>query len=180
GDQRLALAQGDLGLLGAQGQGALPGLARGLGAVAVQQGKAAGVLGDGGAHQAPDRRRGGVGALLGAGGDRSLGGDHQARVLPLLFAQPLLDQGQGLGGRLQGGLGRGQGGVCSQLAQLAGGVLGVCRGRAGGLPGDAQQVLVGAPGAEGGEGDLAGGEGADAPQRGALLIGEGQREALAL
>src|SRR6185312_14754627 len=91
-----------------------------------------------------------------------------------------LDQGQGLGGRLQGGLGRGQGGVCSQLAQLAGGVLGVCRGRAGGLPGDAQQVLVGAPGAEGGEGDLAGGEGADAPQRGALLIGEGQREALAL
>ena len=59
--QRHALAQGELGLLGSQGQRRRKRRLRGLAAVGVDQGEAAGVLGLGRAHEAPDRRGGGLG-----------------------------------------------------------------------------------------------------------------------
>ncbi len=58
--QRHAVAQGELGLLG-EGERGAKRLGRGLGAVAVDQGEAAGMLGLGRAQQAPDRGRREVG-----------------------------------------------------------------------------------------------------------------------
>ena len=67
------LAQGELGLLGARGERGGQRRARCLGAVGVDQGEAAGVLGLGRAQQAPERGGGGVGGLPLGGGDRALG-----------------------------------------------------------------------------------------------------------
>ena len=76
-----SLAQGELGVLTegkGDGQGLLGCLAPGVG---VDQGETAGMLGLGRAHQAPYRRRRGVGGLRLSGGDRAFGEDRQALAL---------------------------------------------------------------------------------------------------
>ena len=74
------LAQGELRLLGAERERRGQRRLEASRAVDVDQDEAAGVLGLGGADQAPDRGGGQVGRLALAGGDRALGDERQARV----------------------------------------------------------------------------------------------------
>ena len=77
-------------------------LLRGLAAVAVDQGEAAGVLGLGRADQAPDRGGGGVGGLVCRGGHRALGDQRQARLGLGLVGEPFLDRLQSVCGSRAG------------------------------------------------------------------------------
>ena len=77
-----ALAQGEL-RLGLERQGGGERLRGGLAAVRVDQQEAAGVLGLGGADQAPDRGGGRVGGLALGGGDRAAGEEGEAGLRSL-------------------------------------------------------------------------------------------------
>ena len=80
---------------------------RGARAVGVDQGEAAGVLGLGGAEQAPDGGLGEIGGLPLPGGDSAIGQEDKARAGQGLCGEPPLHQ-------LQGALGRGAG--CARSA----------------------------------------------------------------